>query len=36
LQAGQNKINTSDLASGTYQIRYHLEEKNLQQSLLIE
>jgi hypothetical protein len=36
LQAGQNKINTSDLASGTYQIRYHLEEKNLQQSLIIE
>jgi len=24
------------LASGTYQIRYHLEEKNLQQSLIIE
>jgi hypothetical protein len=36
LQAGQNKINTSDLASGTYHIRYHFEEKNFQQSLLIE
>ena len=36
LQTGQNKINTSDLSSGVYQIRYHLEEKNLQQSLLIE
>ena len=36
LQAGQNKINTSDLASGVYQIRYHFEENNFQQSLLIE
>ena len=36
LQAGQNKINTSNLASGTYQIRYYFENKKFQESLLIE